>query len=121
MPKSFKLKVTQEVFDQVHTLKSVGRLSGGAIAKITKLSPATIGRITRAKTLEDYKRVSYEASGQAYRLRANPKKTNQEDLTKVLINLTDAIVSQTNAWHSMEEKLDEVLETKRPWMGRIKG
>ncbi len=132
--RSNRLKVTQTVFAQVHTLKDVGQLKPLQIGKITGLSPATIGRILQVKTLADYKKLISEQSGQAYAKKRvgmqnyitdadtpTITKVQDEDLVKVLVNLTEAIVSMTNAWHSMEDKLDEVLETKRPWLNKLKG
>lgn len=92
-------------------------VSIGQIAKILGRSRATVSRMANTETYEDYKA-----------LLARYKATATKEITPVPnSSINELIVANTNAlndlaraWNNLSEKLDEVIETKRPWLSKIK-
>ena len=66
----------------------------------------------------------YKAFVEHFKIPDTPPKVDvthevvDRDALKVLQNITDAIKEMTERWASLEDKLDEIIATKRPWLGR---
>lgn len=102
-------RVTQKDFDMVKLLQTNG-IARDKISTVTDYSRTTIQRRTDSATFADYLELQKRLKPKISMLEETVSPTNQ-----VLINLTDAIIKMTYQWKTMETKLNEVLETKRPW------
>lgn len=114
-------QLTEKEFRDIKTLISVG-VKPGQIRSITGRSLFVVGGAARFDTLEEFRKFNTESRRQykgGHKLTAQVE-TPIEPGNQVLINLTDAIVGMTEQWKSMEDKLDEVLETKRPWFNKAR-
>jgi hypothetical protein len=91
------------------------------IARVTGLSRKIVANIRKAPHYKQYMddlKVIHRSKLEEATPPTPATALIPEDLQKVLVNLTDAIVGMTNRWESLESKLDEITATRRPWLGR---
>lgn len=114
-------------------------ISNKIIAQMLGMHPMTVSRYRAAQTPEAYLEKSRQRN-QAYRNKQDenavqdavyepevkevfPQVLDNDiaaDLGKALGNLADALLKQAASMDTMTEKMDEVLETKRPWLARAR-
>jgi hypothetical protein len=88
-----------------------GSISG--IATVTGLSQSVVREVKEAphykQFMEDKKKVHRTVI-----------KTDKDidDLRQILITLSENINKMITSWENIEHKLDEVLETRKPWLGK---
>jgi hypothetical protein len=127
--------MTATDFKMIKTLADLN-MTTGQIKQVTGRSYNTISVVKSSDSFEEYTRVrqSYnnryknkqpvspeveslsEAAGRVEAAESTP------ELIKALNDLSFAMNALALSWNGLAEKMDEVLETKRPWMfGQRKG
>lgn len=135
-----KKDLTQKEYDTIKGL-STYNLGTNKIAEITKRSYGLVSGVINSEDFAGYKarrdaiiatrKAKLAAESQAaeattYPLEVEPQTqpptepSTNPDMTLAIQANTQALVDLAKAWNSLEIKLDEVLETKRPWLSRIK-
>lgn len=98
-------------------LEAEATISG--ISTVTGLSQKVIRDIQQAPHYKSYLENLKKVHRQKISDDTGQVQSMDKDLQQVLINLSEAIVGMTSQWESMQEKLDLVLEAKKPWLGRV--
>lgn len=102
MARKSPVKITQDIFKKVHTLKDSGVFTNVQIADIVGISDATVSYISRTKTLEEYKAIIATAS------QIKRAKTMQDNATKELFKKNLDAESAGNNFQ--EAQLDRIIE-----------
>lgn len=139
-------KVTEELFENIKKLLDAG-IEHKTIKDVSNTSLPTVQRINRAYDFEEYRRDMRDMH-QKYVAKAREQQTEiaqsdtisvaepleplpmppQEDTTKQLLTNVCASLAElaltmgrlADNFETMTEKMDEVLETKRPWLNKFK-
>lgn len=127
--------LTEKDFQIVKQLHELG-LPHKQISAVTGRAVNTISLICQSDTFEQHR-----ARQAAYRAKALAAASPVQEFTKAvddldlgnrdlsksdpelitaLNNLAEAMTSLAKSWNTLSSKMDEVLETKRPWMFRVK-
>lgn len=123
-----KRNITKSEYNKIKTLTNVDGLKVKQVCEITGRSQFTVGKIKLSSDFSDYRRIVQEHYN-----RSHPKKeeaasvqqaakfeSNEVDLAVAINNLNQSLVELARAWNNLSEKMDEVLETKRPWISNLK-
>lgn len=119
---------------EYHRIKQMleAGLSHRQIRDITGRSVGSVARVRASKNFKDFRmaQARYSAKQQSADKPNMPTATIvptpaastplTDEALLVLRNLADALNKQTQAYDKMADKLDEVLETKRPWVSRLR-
>jgi IS30 family transposase len=134
-------RTSEQQYDQIKMLANVN-LSNVQIAKIIGKSTATVSRAKRTENWQDYQALLAKmAADRQDRLQAQSPEPTLEPINEPVEEITrkgdteipttpqvvlvlqanaDAMSSLALAFNHFSDKLDEVIETKRPWLGRNK-
>lgn len=134
-------KITESDWRTIHLLKQRG-LSEARIAELVDRSRSIVYYASKADSFEDFKKITYEsrhtlgveavipkslpvripvhseAEPEAFNKPAEPSDT--DNVLRVLENLNQGLLSFAETLERMEGKLDDVLETKRPWLKNLR-
>jgi hypothetical protein len=117
--------INQREFDQLKAMVNLG-LTAKQLHDISGRSPNTLSMIRQSENFEQYK-VVREAATKRYRPSPEVKAFSEAtdsvnaasttpELVEALNDLSQAMNALAVSWNGLSDKMDDVLETKRPWM-----
>lgn len=128
MSKKKSGKVTAEVYQQIKTLKEVGKLKHVVIAKIVGTHQTTVGRVCRSADYEAYKQF---VRNQAATVRAKKRPAAVAELseptivpindpTTDLITLMENVYARLESIESSVKWIEDHIEVKssKSWLSR---
>lgn len=126
--KSMRPVVDEQLFKRIKELQGLN-LTAKQTSEVVGRPKSTIAYLYRFDSLRDYRDYQkgyykQRQTGSISDTSPPPAKRGVElyngQALQILQNLTSALNAQTQAFEAMHSKLDEVLETKRPWVSRLK-
>lgn len=121
-------------FEAIKRMFELG-LTPKQVSAVSKRSGSLVAMVKKSSSLEDYKErmealrkpkveletslvdvVSEAVEQEAERVAYKP----QDELTKALSDLAKGFTNMAERFETMAGKMDEVLETKKPWLNKIK-
>jgi len=110
--------IKEPEFNQIKELLNLG-LKASQIAQVVKRSYNTVHHIDQSTDFKAFQQYNTQLNAKSPSLPIKVEvKTEELVVSEAVKENTKALRDLAQAWSHMADKLDEVLETKRPWLAR---